>query len=272
MVRAGGDTWFFITADYAFGHALERDTADFVRGAGGRVLGQVRTPFPGTTDFSSFLLQAQAPRAEGDRPGQCRRRTPSTASSRRPSSACTRRGIKLAVAADVPHRRACARPADGAGPGLHRDLLLGPERPHPRLHARRCAPQVSVPLCMVHAGGYAAVAALPEGGGRDGRGRRPRPAGVEAVERMKAMPTATTTASARARIREDGRKLHPAYLFEVKAPAESRGALGLLQAAADHPGRGGLPPAGRGRLPAGAELTRAGADTGRQQGRTVTGR
>jgi len=64
-VRSGGDTWFFITADYAFGHALERDTANFVRAAGGRVVGQVRTPFPGTTDFSSYLLQAQASRANG---------------------------------------------------------------------------------------------------------------------------------------------------------------------------------------------------------------
>ena len=87
MVRAGGDTWFFITADYAFGHALERDTGNFVRAAGGRVLGAVRTPFPGTTDFSSFLVQAQAVAREGDRPGECRRRHHQTASSRRPSSA-----------------------------------------------------------------------------------------------------------------------------------------------------------------------------------------
>ena len=64
MVKAGGDTWFFLTADYAFGHALERDTSDFVKAAGGQVLGQVRTPFPGTTDFSSFLVQAQASRAK----------------------------------------------------------------------------------------------------------------------------------------------------------------------------------------------------------------
>ena len=60
MVKAGGDSWFFITADYAFGHALTRDVTGFVEGAGGKVLGGVRTPFPGTTDFSSFLLQAQA--------------------------------------------------------------------------------------------------------------------------------------------------------------------------------------------------------------------
>jgi branched-chain amino acid transport system substrate-binding protein len=63
LTQQGGDTWFFITADYAFGHALERDTAGFVREAGGRVLGAVRHPL-NTADFSSFLLQAQASRAK----------------------------------------------------------------------------------------------------------------------------------------------------------------------------------------------------------------
>jgi branched-chain amino acid transport system substrate-binding protein len=64
VVRAGGKSWFFLTADYAFGHALERDTSNFVKAAGGRVLGSVRTPFPGTSDFSSFLVQAQSSRAK----------------------------------------------------------------------------------------------------------------------------------------------------------------------------------------------------------------
>ncbi|MGE3782298.1 MAG: ABC transporter substrate-binding protein [Alphaproteobacteria bacterium] len=59
VVKAGGDTWFFITADYAFGHALERDTAAVVKENGGKVLGQVRAPL-NTSDFSSYLLQAQA--------------------------------------------------------------------------------------------------------------------------------------------------------------------------------------------------------------------
>jgi branched-chain amino acid transport system substrate-binding protein len=59
IVKEGGDSWFFITADYAFGHALEKDTSAAVTAAGGKVVGAVRTPFPGTTDFSSFLLQAQ---------------------------------------------------------------------------------------------------------------------------------------------------------------------------------------------------------------------
>jgi branched-chain amino acid transport system substrate-binding protein len=63
MVEAGGKTWFFLTADYAFGHALERDTAALVEEAGGEVLGAVRTPFPGQ-DFSSILLQAQASGAD----------------------------------------------------------------------------------------------------------------------------------------------------------------------------------------------------------------
>src|SRR5690606_5235442 len=63
MVQTGGKKWFFLTADYAFGHALERDTIAVVEAAGGEVVGTVRHPFPGM-DFSSFLLQAQASGAE----------------------------------------------------------------------------------------------------------------------------------------------------------------------------------------------------------------
>src|ERR1019366_5640574 len=59
-VKEGGDTWFVITADYAFGHSLQKDGASFVTGANGKVLGEALAPFPGTTDFSSFLLQAKA--------------------------------------------------------------------------------------------------------------------------------------------------------------------------------------------------------------------
>jgi branched-chain amino acid transport system substrate-binding protein len=63
MVKAGGDTWFFLTADYAFGHALERDVSEVVKAAGGKVLGSVKHPLD-TQDFSSFLLQAQASKAK----------------------------------------------------------------------------------------------------------------------------------------------------------------------------------------------------------------
>ncbi len=63
LVKQGGDSWFFITADYAFGHALERDTGDAVKAAGGKVLGAVNAPL-NTQDFSSYLLQAQASKAK----------------------------------------------------------------------------------------------------------------------------------------------------------------------------------------------------------------
>ncbi|MEI7713916.1 MAG: ABC transporter substrate-binding protein [Rhodospirillales bacterium] len=63
LTKAGGDSWFFITADYAFGHALERDTTAAVQAAGGKILGSVKAPL-GTADFSSFLIQAQASRAK----------------------------------------------------------------------------------------------------------------------------------------------------------------------------------------------------------------
>ena len=63
VVKSGGNTWFFVTADYAFGHALERDTADVVKAAGGTVVGDVNVPL-NTPDFSSFLLQAQASKAK----------------------------------------------------------------------------------------------------------------------------------------------------------------------------------------------------------------
>src|SRR3989441_7582895 len=63
LVESGGDSWFFMTADYAFGHALEKDTRDFVKAKGGKVLGAVRIPL-NSSDFSSFLLQAQSSKAK----------------------------------------------------------------------------------------------------------------------------------------------------------------------------------------------------------------
>ncbi len=63
IVAEGGDTWFFLTADYAFGHSLEKDTAEVVKASGGKVVGAVRHPFP-SADFSSFLMQAQASKAK----------------------------------------------------------------------------------------------------------------------------------------------------------------------------------------------------------------
>jgi branched-chain amino acid transport system substrate-binding protein len=73
LVKAGGDTWFFMTADYAFGYALEKDTSEIVTANGGKVLGSVRIPL-NSSDFSSFLLQAQSSKAKIIGPRQCRPR------------------------------------------------------------------------------------------------------------------------------------------------------------------------------------------------------
>ena len=93
MVKTGGDTWFFLTADYAFGYALERDTAAVVEANGGKVLGKVRHPL-NTNDFSSFLLQAQASKAKviglANAGGDF-----IISSSRRPNSASSRAGKAL---------------------------------------------------------------------------------------------------------------------------------------------------------------------------------
>ena len=131
IVKTGGKNWFFLTADYAFGHALERDTAAVVEKNGGKVLGKVRHPFP-ATDFSSFLLQAQSSKAQSHRPRQCRRR----------HHQCDQAGCRIrhrqgrpepCRAADLHQRRESARAADRAGPGLHRSLVLGSQRCQPRL-------------------------------------------------------------------------------------------------------------------------------------------
>ena len=131
LVKTGGDTWFFLTADYAFGHALERDTAAAVEANGGKVLGKVRHPL-NTNDFSSFLLQAQTSKAKiiglanagGD-----------TINSIKAGAefGIVKGGQKFAgllvFASDVN----ALGLADRAGPDPDRDLVLGRQRRQPRL-------------------------------------------------------------------------------------------------------------------------------------------
>jgi branched-chain amino acid transport system substrate-binding protein len=220
MVRAGGDTWFFITADYAFGHALERDTANFVRNAGGRVLGQVRTPFPGTTDFSSFLLQAQTSRAKVV--GLANAGADTTNCIKQAAEfGLTRRGVKLAgllvFLSDV----------HSLGLPTAQGLVLTETfywdlNDRTRAFTGRVRPRMpnQAPPTMVQAGCYSAtlhyLKAVREMGVAAAKAD-----GAGTVARMKAM-AADDDAFGAGSIRADGRKLHPAYLFEVKAPGESR--------------------------------------------------
>ena len=222
MVAAGGDTWFFITADYAFGHALERDASNFVRQAGGRIVGSVRTPFPGTTDFSSFLLQAQASRAKviglanagGDTINSIKQAA---------EFGITRRGVKLAgllvFITDVHSLGLQTAQGLVLTETFYWDLN---DRTRAFTGRVRSAMPGNQPPSMVQAGCYGAAMHYLKAV-KDMGVAAAKASGTEAVARMKAMP-ADDDAFGAGTIRADGRKIHPAYLFEVKAPSESRGA------------------------------------------------
>jgi branched-chain amino acid transport system substrate-binding protein len=220
MVRAGGDSWFFITADYAFGHALERDTGNFVRNAGGRVVGQVRYPFPATTDFSSFLVQAQASRAKVIGMANAGADTINTV-KQAAEFGITRRGVKLAaLLMFLPDVHALGlQTAQGLilTESFYWDLndrtRAISERLRPRLREVRpnmaSIANYSAALHYLKAIADMGVAAS-------------KASGVEVINRMKAIPC-DDDAFGPGTIRPDGRKLCPSYLFEVKAPSESRG-------------------------------------------------
>jgi len=219
-VRAGGDTWFFITADYAFGHSLERDTTAFVQAAGGRVIGSVRTPFPGTTDFSSFLLQAQASRAKVI--GLANAGTDTINCIKQAAEfGITRRGTKLAsMLMFLPDVHALG--LQTAAGLVCTETFYWDLNDRTRAFWRRAqAVAGQVAIGMSHAGDYSgtlhylkAVADLGP--------QAAKASGAEVVARMKAMPTDDDAFGA-GTIRADGRKIHPSYLFEVKRPEESKG-------------------------------------------------
>ena len=222
MVRAGGDTWFFITADYAFGHALERDTTNFIRANGGRVLGSVRTPFPGTTDFSSFLVQAQASRAKviglanaGGDTINCIKQAA--------EFGITRRGVRLAgllvFITDVHALGLQAAQGLALTESFYWDL-----NDRTRALTTRVRPSMpaNAPPTMAQAGCYAGALHYLKAV-KDMGVAAAKADGAAVVTRMKAMPT-NDDAFGEGVIRPDGRKIHPVYLFEVKKPEESRGA------------------------------------------------
>ncbi len=219
LVAEGGDSWFFITADYAFGHALERDTANFVRAAGGRVLGQARYPFPATTDFSSFLVQARASGAKvlglangGVDIANCVKQAA--------EFGLVRGGMHIAAPLILlPEVHAIGlSAAQGliAASGFYWDQDAGS-----RAFARRFAPLYrDIMPTQIHAGGYSAtlhylraVAAMGAAAARAD--------GAAVVRKMKEMPT-DDPLFGRGTVRADGRKIHPVHLFQVKSPEQSR--------------------------------------------------
>ena len=220
MVRAGGDSWYFITADYAFGHALERDTGNFVRAAGGRVLGSVRYPFPATTDFSSFLLQAQAARPKVI--GFANAGADLINSIKQASEfGVTRRGIKLAaLLMFLPDVHAIGlQTAQGLvlTESFYWDLNDRTRALTQRLQPRLRDQVPNMASVANYSGALHYLKAVADMGVAAAKA-----SGVEVINRMKAMPC-DDDAFGPGIIRADGRKLCPSYLFEVKAPSESRG-------------------------------------------------
>ena len=216
IVKTGGDTWFFLTADYAFGHALERDTAAVVEKSGGKVVGKVRTPFPGQ-DFSSFLLQAQQSKAKiiglanagGD-----------TINSIKQASefGIVQGGQNLAgLLVFITDIHALGlKTAQGL---IFTEAWYWDANDVNRAFAKEfgAANKGNMPT-MIQAGVYSAVLhylkAVHE--------LKSDADGAAVVAKMKAMPTEDKLFG-KGEIRADGRHIHPMYLFEVKSPTESKG-------------------------------------------------
>ena len=219
-VRAGGDTWFFITADYAFGHALERDTANFVKAAGGKVLGSVRTPFPGTADFSSFLMQAQASGAKVI--GLANAGTDTTNCVKQAAEfGLNRRGIKLAsllLFLSEVHSLGLAT-ANGL---IVSESFYWDMNDRTRGFTKRLRQQIGngPAIASTHAGAYGCALHYLKAV-QDMGVAAAKASGADAVARMKAIPT-DDDCFGPGSIRADGRKIHPSFLFEVKTPAESK--------------------------------------------------
>jgi len=216
VVKAGGDTWYFLTADYAFGYALERDVTEVVKEAGGEVLGSVRHPL-NTSDFSSFILQAQASGAKivglanagGD-----------TVNSIKAASefGLVQAGQKMAgllvFISDV-HSMGL-----DVAQGLQlTEAFYWDQNDETREWSKRFAErhQGKMPT-SVQAGHYASIMhylKAVEALGSD------QP-GDAVVAKMKELET-DDPLFGKGLIRQDGRKMHDMYLFEVKAPSESEG-------------------------------------------------
>jgi branched-chain amino acid transport system substrate-binding protein len=214
LVQQGGATWFYVTADYAFGHDLEKQSIDAVTRAGGKVVGSVRHPL-GTMDFSAVLLQAQASRAEVV--ALANSQADFINSMKQASEfGLVRRGqrvVGLAVyVSDIVSLGLEATQGAIMVGNWYWDLNDG-TRSFGRRFAERMngrmptALQANVYAAVTHY--LKAVAAL--GTSTDGRA---------VVARMKATPTEDTIFG-RGEIRPDGRRISPVYVFQVKAPAES---------------------------------------------------
>jgi len=217
-VKSGGTTWYFLTADYVFGHDLQSETSHFVTEAGGKVLGNSTYPFPSTSDFSSFLLQAQASGAK----------VLGLANAGADTVNCIKQAHEFGLTGKTRIAALLMFLTDVHALGLEtaQGLVLTESfywdlNDRTRAFTNRVKDKTpnNIPN-MVQAGCYAGtihyLKAVAEMGAAAAKA-----SGVATIARMKAMPT-DDDAFGQCHIREDGRVLVPAYLFEVKKPSESK--------------------------------------------------
>jgi branched-chain amino acid transport system substrate-binding protein len=213
MVKQGGDTWFFLTVDYAFGYALERDATKFVEAAGGKVLGDVRHPL-NASDFSSYLLQAQASKAKVI--GLANASTDTVNAIKQASEfGIAEGGQKLAALlifiTDIESLGLKAAHGLVLTDSFYWDL-----NDKTRAWSKRFMAMHGKVPTMTQAGAYSAVLhylqAVKAAGTKDAK---------TVVAKMKATPVNDMNNN-NVEIRPDGRVLHTMYLMQVKSPAESK--------------------------------------------------
>ena len=218
LVKAGGDTWFFLTADYAFGKALERDTTAVVLANGGKVVGGAKHPL-NTSDFSSFLLQAQSSGAKVI--GLANAGGDTTNSIKQAAEfGITKGGQKLAALllflTDV--KAIGLETAQGLN---FTETFYWDMNDQTRAFSKRFAERMrnGAPPTMVQAGVYAGLMHYFKA--LDALGGNPHD-GVKVVDKMKSLPT-DDPLFGKGSVEPNGRAIHNAYLFEVKKPSESKG-------------------------------------------------
>lgn len=221
ILRAGGDTWFFLTADYAYGYSLENSVTEVVNNNGGKVLGSVKVPIA-TQDYSSFLLQAQASKAKIIGLGNA---GADTINSIKQASefGIVQGGQKMAAfllfLADIHSLGLDAAQGLQTTQTFYWDFNDDTRAWTERFVALSGGKYPT----SIHAGTYSAVLhylrAVHELGTDDG---------TQVIAKMKSSPT-NDVLFGQGSVRADGRKLHPAYLFEVKSPSESKYAYDYLK-------------------------------------------
>lgn len=231
MVKAGGDTWFFLTADYAFGQALERDTTAVVTANGGKVLGNVKHPL-GTSDFSSFLLQAQASKAKVIGLANAGGDT-TNAIKQAAEFGITSGGQKLAglLLFNTDVKAIGLEIAQGL---YLTETFYWDNNDQTRAFSERFSKRMKngAEPSMVQAGVYAGLTHYFKA--LDALGENPHD-GVKVVDKMKSIPT-DDPLFGKGLIEPNGRTIHSAYLYEVKKPAESKGPWDLYKLVASLPG------------------------------------